>query len=119
MDVFSFGVVLLELISGKVAIDDEGKLLWVSAINGGFLEGDDERKEKRLKGWMDSRLVEEDGCSMESVGNVMAVAIGCLNRDPSKRPSMVDIVYVLCKSDDDVLFDVSEEGLTPRQVMAR
>ncbi|KAJ4846243.1 hypothetical protein Tsubulata_012562 [Turnera subulata] len=115
MDVFSFGVVLLELISGKQAIDEEGKVLWAKA--GGILEGNEERRVKRLETWMDETLVEES-CSMESVMSVMAIAVACLHKDPAKRPSMVDIVYALCKSDD-LFLDFSDDGLSTRQVMAR
>ncbi|KAF7150320.1 hypothetical protein RHSIM_Rhsim02G0032400 [Rhododendron simsii] len=115
MDVFSFGVVLLELISGREAIDRDGKLLW-KAVDG-ILEGNEETKEKRVKDFMDGALLVE-ASSMESVLNVLAVAISCLHREPSKRPGMVDIVYSLCKSDEFV-FDVSEEGLSPSQVAAR
>ena len=115
MDIFSFGVILLELISGREAIDQEGKLLWASVH--GILDGDEERKVKKMKEWMDGRLLEES-CSMESVMSVMAVAIACLNKDPTKRPSMVDIVYALSKSDD-LFFDVSEDGLSAPPVVAR
>ncbi|KAI8009636.1 Serine/threonine receptor-like kinase NFP [Camellia lanceoleosa] len=116
MDVFSFGVVLLELISGREAMDGEGKLLWKSASE--VLDGNDEkRKEMRLKGWMDGVLLEET-CSMDSVMNMMAIAIACLHRDPTKRPSMVDIVYALCKSDE-LFFDVSEDGQSLQEVIAR
>ncbi|CAL5413423.1 unnamed protein product [Camellia sinensis] len=116
MDVFSFGVVLLELVSGRKAKDEKGNLLWMSVK--GVLDGNENRKEKNLKGWMDGFLLNEVSCSMESVMNVMVVAIACLHRDPSKRPSMVDIVYALCKSDD-LFLDISEDGLSPRQVNGR
>jgi serine/threonine protein kinase len=115
MDVFSFGVVLLELVSGREAIDGEGKLLWKSVE--GILEGTEESKETKVRGFMDGVLLRETS-SMESVMNVMGLAVACLHRDPSKRPSMVDIVYTLCKSDE-LFFDVSEDGLSPRQVSAR
>ncbi|XVF38333.1 hypothetical protein REPUB_Repub20aG0092300 [Reevesia pubescens] len=115
MDVFSFGVVLLELISGREAIDEEGKLLWAS-VNG-ILDGNEERKVKKVKEWMDGRLLEES-CSMESVMTIMAVAIACLNKDPTKRPSMVDIVYALSKSGD-LVYDLSEDGLSAPPVVAR
>lgn len=115
MDVFSFGVVLLELVAGREAVDEEGKVLWTSVH--GILDGKDERRMKRLGEWMDSNLLNEP-CSMDSVMSVMAVAVACLHKDPSKRPSMVDIVYALSKSDD-LFFDVSEDGLSPRQVLAR
>ncbi|KAF2297142.1 hypothetical protein GH714_018078 [Hevea brasiliensis] len=115
MDVFSFVVVLLELISGKEAIDEEGKLLWAKANT--VWDGSVEKKEKRSKEWMDDVLSEES-CSKESVMNVMSVAAACLHRDPSKRPSMMDIVYALCKNDD-LFFDLSEDGLSEPQVTAR
>lgn len=116
MDVFSFGVVLLELISGKEVIDEEGRVLWTSA--GGILEGNnEERKVRRMKEWMDEVFL-QDTCSMESVMSVMAIAIASVQRDPSKRPSMVDIAYALCKSDD-LFFDVSEDGLATPELNAR
>lgn len=115
MDVFSFGVVLLELISGKEAIDGNGNVLWASADK--VLEGNEEDRAKKLKGWVDKSFFEET-CSMESLMNVMTLAIACLNKDPSKRPGMVDIVYALCKSDD-LFFDISDDVLSDPSVMAR
>ncbi|KAI4304020.1 hypothetical protein MLD38_039588 [Melastoma candidum] len=123
MDVFSFGVVLLELISGKEAIDEEGNVLWASATDVFGTQGSSEDDEdevgrsKRVRAWMDESLV-EDSFPFESVVNVMGLAVACVNKDPSKRPSMVDIVYALCKSDDFVL-DVSEDGLSAPPVLAR
>ncbi|KAM7462893.1 hypothetical protein LguiA_031014 [Lonicera macranthoides] len=113
MDVFAFGVVLLELVSGREAIDGDGKVLWHTVD--GILEEKEENKGNRLNKWMDEVLVGEL-CVMESVKNVIGVATACLHRDPSKRPSMVEIVYALCKSDD-LIFDVYGDGLSPRQVI--
>ncbi|CAH9145781.1 unnamed protein product [Cuscuta epithymum] len=115
MDVFSFGVVLLELVSGREAIDEEGRVLWVKAQD--VLKGSEEAKMERVKEWMDPSLASES-FSMDSVINVMSVAVACLNKDPSKRPSMVDIVYALCKSND-LFFDVSSGGISPGRVTAR
>ncbi|KAF5193699.1 Serine/threonine receptor-like kinase NFP [Thalictrum thalictroides] len=115
MDVFSFGVVLLELITGKEAINEEGKVLWLNVDK--VLEGGEEMKQLKLKQWMDEVLIDEN-CSLEGVMNVMAVAIACLQKDPSRRPSMVDIVYTLCKSDD-LHFDFSEDGLSVTPISAR
>ncbi|CAB4292192.1 unnamed protein product [Prunus armeniaca] len=115
MDVFSFGVVLLELVSGKPAIDEGGNVLWASA--GRILEGNEEEKARKLREWVDRELFLES-CSMESIVNVVTVAIACVHRDPSKRPSMVDIVYALCKSDD-LFFDISDDGSSAPPVRAR
>jgi serine/threonine protein kinase len=116
MDVFSFGVVLLELLSGKEAIDEEGKVSLWSQMDG-VLDGND--RIERLRGFLDEDLLMEDAsCSMESFMSVLNVANACLQRDPVKRPSMMDIVYALCKSDE-LFFDISEDGLTNPQVIAR
>ncbi|KAL6522702.1 hypothetical protein OROHE_016549 [Orobanche hederae] len=112
MDVFAFGVVLLELISGREAIDRLGNALW--SIVSGIWDGSKESRSNKLREWMDECLVND----MESVMSVMSVSVACLSSDPGRRPSMVDIVYALSKSGD-VFFDVSEEGFSPREVVAR
>ncbi|KAK9068199.1 hypothetical protein SSX86_012310 [Deinandra increscens subsp. villosa] len=115
MDVFSFGVVLLELISGREAVNEEGKALWVEVYEN--FNGNDEKGRHKLKGFIDDDVL-RGPCSIDSVMNVMSIAIASLHRDPSRRPSMVDIVYALCKSDD-LFTDLSEDGFSPRQVFAR
>ncbi|KAK1430389.1 hypothetical protein QVD17_13090 [Tagetes erecta] len=115
MDVFSFGVVLLELISGREAVDEEGKALWVEAY--AKFSGDEESQKHMLKGFIDDAILNES-CLVDNVMKVMSIAVACLHKDPSKRPSMVDIVYALCKSDD-LFTDISEDGFSPRQVFAR
>ncbi|CAN0857322.1 Serine/threonine receptor-like kinase NFP [Linum grandiflorum] len=119
MDVFAFGVVLLELVSGKEAFDEDGTVLWgevarVVMEGGGSPEG---RKVEKVRSWVDEALAEET-YSIESVVNVMTVAAACVHRDPAKRPSMVDVVYALCRSDE-LFFDVSNEGLSNPTVIAR
>lgn len=115
MDVFSFGVVLLELISGREAVDERGKTLWVE-VNEKF-DGNEEKNKHMLKNFVDNAILMES-CSIDSIMNVMSIAMACLHRDPSRRPGMVDIVYTLCKNDD-LLTDLSEDGFSPRQVFAR
>lgn len=114
-DVFSFGVVLLELISGQEAVDEDCNVLWAKA--GKVLEGNEEEKARNLKYWVDKSIFQES-CSMESLMNVMTLAVACVNKDPSKRPSMVDIVYALCKSED-LFFDISDDTMSDPPLTAR
>ncbi|KDO53930.1 hypothetical protein CISIN_1g047377mg [Citrus sinensis] len=104
-----------QLISGEKAIDEEGKVLWAKVE--GILEGNEGRKVKRVKEWMDEILL-QDSISMEGVMRAMGIAIACLHKDPSKRPSMVDIVHAVSKSDDSVS-DISDDASSSSQVFAR
>ncbi|XP_010026876.2 serine/threonine receptor-like kinase NFP [Eucalyptus grandis] len=105
MDVFSFGVVMLELVSRREATDEEGRVMWATVVEAFKGRSNEEiGRLERLRKWMGKGLVADSTCSMETVASVMSVVISCLNRDPLKRPSMVDIVYALCKSDD--VFDI-------------
>lgn len=88
-----------------------GELLWMS-VDKVFDKMGVRRDELRL--WMDEFLVHMS-CSMESVVIVLGIARACLNRDPSKRPSMVDVAYLLSKVDD-LRSDFSEEELTVANV---
>ncbi|KAK1321622.1 LysM domain receptor-like kinase 4 [Acorus calamus] len=108
MDVFAYGVVLLELMSGREAINDEGELLWME-VERVFERVEGVEGEEAIKSWMDAALVEE-GYPVESVMSVMGVARACVQKDPAKRPSMVDVAYTLSKADD-AFSDFSGDGV--------
>lgn len=95
-DVYSYGVVLLELITRKKVADHS------------FMEGTD------LVGWVrsvwtetgeinqivDSSLVDEflDTNIMENVTKVLMVALRCTEQDPHKRSTMTDVTKQLSDS---------------------
>ncbi|XVE89471.1 hypothetical protein DITRI_Ditri19aG0203800 [Diplodiscus trichospermus] len=94
-DVYSYGVVLLELISGKRALDPSFKgeteiVGWVRSVWSSTEE---------IERIADSRLVEEfefgEWGVREQLIHVILVALTCTQNEPSKRPTMRDVVSQL------------------------
>lgn len=94
-DVFSFGVVLLELITGTTAIDDsrvgEGEetrhlAYWFSQIR---------KDEEKLRAAIDPTLDSSADETFESISVIAELAGHCTAREPSQRPDMGHAVNVL------------------------
>ncbi|XP_070016613.1 serine/threonine-protein kinase RIPK-like isoform X2 [Nicotiana sylvestris] len=89
-DVYSFGVVLLELLTGRQAIDkkrpsrEQNLVEWARP----FLK--DSHKHDRI---MDSRL--EGQYSTQGAKKVAALAYQCLSQKPKSRPTMTNVVKIL------------------------
>ncbi|CAL4991007.1 unnamed protein product [Urochloa decumbens] len=87
-DVYGFGVVLLEMISGLRALDPilpNGNLVeWAKPLLA------DQRKVSRL---MDSRL--EGQYNSKAAMLASQLTLKCLNADPKSRPSMMEVVDLL------------------------
>ncbi|MCO5572199.1 hypothetical protein L7F22_025950 [Adiantum nelumboides] len=96
IDVFAFGVVLLEILSGKKAVmrDRHGKKMFLSAAISDVLSVNSDGNES-LKTWMDPRL--QDTYSLECAYSVALLARSCVADDPSARPHMRDVAYKLVK----------------------
>uniref|UniRef100_A0A0D6QWK2 Protein kinase domain-containing protein n=1 Tax=Araucaria cunninghamii TaxID=56994 RepID=A0A0D6QWK2_ARACU len=103
-DIYSFGVVLLELVSGKKAIDDvefgEGANIvgWINQTLWKVGGADKSEAEQRV---LDRRILDEVGCNfIQEMLGVLCVGLVCTNRIPSGRPSMRDVVGMLnmCRS---------------------
>ncbi|VAI71359.1 unnamed protein product [Triticum turgidum subsp. durum] len=92
-DVYSYGVVLLELITGKTAVDPSFPenmdiVGWVPhALNG----------TEQIGPVCDPALLDEvySTVEMEEVRKVLRLALRCTANEPSRRPSMVDVVKEL------------------------
>ncbi|XP_044474085.1 receptor-like serine/threonine-protein kinase At1g78530 isoform X2 [Mangifera indica] len=89
-DVYSFGVVLLELLTGKKPMDEvfleEGTKLvtWVKAVV----------QNQREEYVLDPRL---EDCPTDEINIVFSIALTCLEPEPSKRPTMAEVVKMLEK----------------------
>ncbi|KAJ0240690.1 Protein MALE DISCOVERER 1 [Hirschfeldia incana] len=97
-NVYSFGVLMLEIISGRLSeSDEEGSILkWASK----YLESD------HLKDMIDPTLTT---FKEEDLEVICDVARHCLRNDQSQRPTMKDVVEQLKQ-----VINISPEQATPR-----
>ncbi|XP_024518615.1 probable LRR receptor-like serine/threonine-protein kinase At2g16250 [Selaginella moellendorffii] len=92
-DVYCFGKVLLELVSGKLGISgtmDPGADTWVETI----LPLIDRHEKENLSKIVDSSLLVDDDL-LEEVWAVAIVAKMCLNPKPSRRPAIRQVLKAL------------------------
>ncbi|KAI3957514.1 hypothetical protein MKX01_001873 [Papaver californicum] len=93
-DVFAFGVVLLELLSGKRATETkkggEMVMLWEEIR---LILEVEERREERLRKWMDPNL--KNSFSIDSAMSLATMARVCTGEKSSSRPNMAEMVFNL------------------------
>lgn len=89
-DVYSFGVVLLELLTGKRAMDNtrpgrkQSLVEWAKPLM---------KEPRKLEKLMDPRL--EGQYSARGAQKAVALAYKCLSHNPKSRPSMSEVVKLL------------------------
>lgn len=88
-DIYSYGVVLLEILTGRRSVESE------------FGEG------KSIVDWVESKMKAKNGLFdvlggasvREEVVLLLRVALRCTCRNPADRPSMRDVVSILLQAD--------------------
>ncbi|KAI3462805.1 hypothetical protein Pfo_019468 [Paulownia fortunei] len=95
IDVFSFGVLILELLSGKTVMEtkDNGEVVILWKEVKGILDIEDQRKE-RLRRWMDPNL--KNCYPIDDALSMAILARACTSDKSSERPRMAEIVFNLC-----------------------
>lgn len=89
-DIYSFGVVLLELLSGRRALDEDRGSAEEILVDWAKPFLHDKRKLLRI---MDTRL--EGQYSKKGAQAIAALALQCLHTDPKNRPNMPEVVETL------------------------
>lgn len=94
-DIYSYGVVLLELLTGKAPVqpsDQGGDLVtWVrNYIHDHSL----------TPGLLDARLNLDDQSTIDHMFSVLKIALHCTNMSALHRPSMREVVILLIESND-------------------
>ncbi|KAF9592792.1 hypothetical protein IFM89_017362 [Coptis chinensis] len=89
-DVYSFGVVLLELLSGKRALDEDRPGFLDSLVDWAKPFLSDNRRVLRI---MDTRLGGQ--YSKKEAQTLAALVLQCLYTDPKNRPHMKDVLTTL------------------------
>ncbi|KAJ1269886.1 hypothetical protein BS78_06G012600 [Paspalum vaginatum] len=88
-DVFAFGVLILEIITGKMAVDAQFRHItdWVWHLH----------KEGRLLTAVDSQLTIEE-FDPDDAKRLLLLGLACSHPNPSDRPNMVEAVQIITKS---------------------
>ncbi|KAK4279656.1 hypothetical protein QN277_011398 [Acacia crassicarpa] len=95
-DVYAFGVVVLELLSGQEALkyefDDDGGYRRLSVVETARLAMAEEGGARK---WVDKRL--KDSFPVEVAAEMIRVGLDCVEEDPNERPDMGRVAVSISK----------------------
>ncbi|KDP44397.1 hypothetical protein JCGZ_20077 [Jatropha curcas] len=100
-DVYAFGVVVLELVSGEEALryvfdEGSGGFRRVSVIERAReVVGSGEGGGNRIRSWVDRRL--KDSYPVEVAEKMVLIGLECAEEDPEKRPDMEQVAVRISK----------------------
>lgn len=111
LDVYSFGILIIEMLTGKEVSELHRKEnLQLPELLEKVLDEKDGKE--NLNHLMDPSL--EGNFPIELVVPMMSIANRCLNKDPSHRPSMDEIVQSLCRIlSSSLSWELSNTSVTP------
>ncbi|KAK0606404.1 hypothetical protein LWI29_037360 [Acer saccharum] len=99
MDIYSFGVVLIELVTGKEAVyKQDGKEVLLAEAVFSTMEGGN--VEAKLGCLIEPNLQAKN--KMEFALRIIKLSLACLSQEPESRPSMAEVVSSLLKIQLDV-----------------
>ncbi|KAM0036228.1 putative protein kinase RLK-Pelle-CR4L family [Helianthus debilis subsp. tardiflorus] len=101
IDVFSFGVVLLEIVSGTKAIDVSRAPASIVEWSIRFME------ENRIMEICDKR-VDMPRHMKRAIGHMLVLAIQCVSSDKESRPSMIEVVTKM----ESLKFSICQDVIT-------
>lgn len=91
-DVYSYGVVLLEVLTGKEPTDSripDGAHI-ITWVNGELRE-----RQREFTTILDRQLLMRSGTQIQEMLQVLGVALLCVNPCPEERPTMKDVTAML------------------------
>lgn len=91
-DVYSYGVVLLEILTGKEPTDSQ---IPENAHITTWVNTELRERRKELTSVLDPQLLLQSGTQIQEMLQVLGVALLCVNPCPEERPTMRDVTAML------------------------